>query len=61
VIDAEVVAGQGTRATPTVTLGAPVATLLLVLYRRLPLGTEAVSVDGDRAVLDLWMANSALE
>ena len=35
--------------------------LLLALYRRTPLADAAVSVDGDRSLVDFWIDHSALE
>ena len=35
--------------------------LLLVLYRRTPLADAAVSVEGDRSLVDFWIDHSALE
>lgn len=42
---------------PNVTLSGPVADLLLVLTRRLP--ADHVTVTGDRAVIDHWLAHTA--
>jgi uncharacterized protein (TIGR03083 family) len=46
---------------PAAALEGPALPLLLVLYRRLPLSTPGIEQVGDPAVVDLWMANSALE
>ena len=43
------------------TLTGPAETLLLVLYRRLRVGTTGVAVSGDTSLVDFWLANSALE
>ena len=40
---------------------APALTLLLVLYRRLPVEATGVQSAGDRSLIELWWANSALE
>jgi len=53
---------DGAGAAPAAaTLQGPALPLLLVIYRRAPLGTPGVVQTGDPAVVDLWMANSALE
>jgi uncharacterized protein (TIGR03083 family) len=44
-----------------VVVQGPAVTLLLVLYRRLPLGADGIRVAGERPLVELWLANSALE
>jgi uncharacterized protein (TIGR03083 family) len=55
----------GTRSAPAAPAGAtlkgPADVLLLVLYRRLPVGTAGMTVSGDASLVDFWLANSALE
>ena len=52
----------GTGASPgDATVEAPALDLLLVLYRRLPPTSARVMIAGDKAVVDLWWENSALE
>jgi uncharacterized protein (TIGR03083 family) len=48
--------GPGGHAAGDVVLAGPAAAVLLVLLRRLPRQDPAVSVTGDRAVLDRWLA-----
>ena len=43
------------------TLAGPAVRLLLVLYRRLPVTADAIDTTGERAAIDMWLANSALE
>jgi uncharacterized protein (TIGR03083 family) len=43
------------------TVSGPALDLLLVLYRRLPLDEGGVLTTGDRSLIELWWANSALE
>ena len=58
----EVVGGpSASEAKPDAMLSAPAVTLLLVLYRRLPIETAGTTVAGNRAWLEMWLANSALE
>jgi uncharacterized protein (TIGR03083 family) len=52
--------GEAGRA-PDATLAASALNLLLVLYRRRPPGTAGVQLAGDGALVDMWLANSALE
>jgi MDMPI C-terminal domain len=40
-------------------LTGPAASMLLVLMRRRPISDPAVTVDGDSAVVDGWLANTA--
>jgi len=54
-------AGTGEPAPVDAQVAGPALTLLLVLYRRLPINAPGVSVTGDPAVTGLWLANSALE
>lgn len=42
-------------------LSGPALDLLLVLYRRLALSASSVSASGSRALVDFWLAHSALE
>jgi uncharacterized protein (TIGR03083 family) len=46
---------------PDATLAGPAVTLLLVLYRRLPVTEDGIVVTGERAAVERWLANSALE
>lgn len=48
------------RAHASVGVRAPVADLLLLLYRRMPLADARFACEGDLAVLARWLANSAL-
>lgn len=43
----------------TVALRGPLTSVLLVLYRRLPLDTPEVQVLGDRAVLEFWLEKAS--
>lgn len=43
------------------TVAGPALSLLLVLYRRLPLAGSGLGVTGDKALAEFWLANSALE
>jgi uncharacterized protein (TIGR03083 family) len=52
---------DGAGAPSVATLEGPALPLLLVIYRRRPLTTPGVVQRGDPAVVDFWMANSALE
>jgi uncharacterized protein (TIGR03083 family) len=47
--------------SPDATLTGPAFCLLLVLYRRRPAGTAGMRAAGDRSLIDMWLANSALE
>lgn len=40
---------------PTVTLGGPLTDVLLVFYRRQPVDTPTVTVQGDRDLFDAWL------
>jgi hypothetical protein len=42
-------------------VAGPALALLLVLYRRLPLDEGGVLTTGERSLIELWWANSALE
>ena len=42
-------------------LTGPAVSLLLVLYRRLPLSTSDVTATGEAGLIGSWLANSALE
>ncbi len=46
---------------PDATMAGPALTLLLVLYRRLPVDAAGVQSAGDRSLIELWWANSALD
>lgn len=54
-------AGCNGSVPAAVSLSGPALPLLLVLYRRQPLSTETITIEGDRQVADLWLANSSLE
>jgi len=43
------------------TLSGPALNLLLVLYRRRPRAVPGLDLHGDQALVDFWLANSALE
>lgn len=49
------------RAVPNVELSGLAKDLLLVLYRRQTIDEDVVDVEGDRALVDFWLAHSALE
>ena len=51
----------GPAGSADATLAGPVLTLLLVLYRRLPPDATGMLAAGDRSLIELWRANSALE
>jgi uncharacterized protein (TIGR03083 family) len=51
----------GPVSAPDATLVAPALTLLLVLYRRRPIDAVGVLATGDRSLIEMWWANSALE
>ena len=51
----------GPAGSPDATLAGPALTLLLVLYRRLPPDATGILAAGDRSLIELWRANSALE
>ncbi len=51
----------GAAGAPDAVLTGPALGLLLVLYRRLPVGTAGLRVAGDRSLIEMWLANSALE
>lgn len=46
---------------PDATLAGPALDLLLVLYRRRPLASSAVTSSGDEKLSDYWLDHSALE
>jgi hypothetical protein len=50
----------GPRGRADATLAGPALSLLLVLYRRMPASTAGVYTTGDRSLIDMWLANSAL-
>jgi uncharacterized protein (TIGR03083 family) len=52
---------SGAAESPVATMTGPALEVLLVLYRRQPLESAAVSVHGSRERLEFWLANSALE
>jgi hypothetical protein len=47
--------------TPHAQLSGRVRELLLVLYRRKSFDVQTVRVGGDRALVEFWVSNSALE
>ena len=51
----------GPAGSPSATVAGPALALLLVLYRRLPLDEGGVLTTGERSLIELWWANSALE
>ena len=51
----------GPAGSADATLAGPALTLLLVLYRRLPPDATGMLAAGDRSLIELWRANSALE
>ncbi|MGA3219861.1 MAG: maleylpyruvate isomerase family mycothiol-dependent enzyme [Acidimicrobiales bacterium] len=51
----------GPAGSPAATVAGPALTLLLVLYRRLPVDAAGILTAGDRSLIELWWANSALE
>jgi predicted lipid carrier protein YhbT len=47
--------------SPDAALSGPALTLLLVLYRRMPIDAVGMLTAGDRSLIELWRAGSALE
>jgi uncharacterized protein (TIGR03083 family) len=48
-------------SSTTASLSGPAVTLSLVLYRRLPLASSDLDVQGRHDLVEFWIANSALE
>lgn len=55
----ETIAWRRARQDAAVTVRAPLSTLLLLVYRRVPVSGAGIEVDGDAGLLDFWLDHVA--